>query len=155
MYNQPFLNPYQYQQHPNTSYQTTYPNNVLPPQQTLQANGKASVDAIRLSPNSSALIADTTAPIVWKCVSDSLGNVTSEPFDIIPHKSEQEKAEESMSATIADINQRLSDLEVRYEKYESNSKRNDRPNNAEFQATKTNDARNKKSPNHAQSDGSN
>ena len=152
-YNQPFFN--NYQVHPNTSYQTTYPTNVLPPQQILQANGKTSVDAIRLSPNSSVLIADTTAPIVWKCVSDSLGNVTADPFDIIPHKDEQEKEREDMSAMLADMNQRLSDLEVKYEKYESNSRRNDRPNNTEFQATKTNDARNKKSPNHAQSDGAN
>ena len=150
MYNQPFVNPYQ--QHPNTSYPTTYPNNVLPPQQILQANGKASVDAIRLSPNSSVLIADTTAPIVWKCMSDSLGNVTAEPFDIVPHKDEQEKEREDMSAMIADINQRLNNLEVKYEKYESNVKRNDRPDNTEFQATKANDARGKKSPNHVQSD---
>lgn len=45
-------------------------NYTLPPQQILQANGKASIDAIRMSPNSSVLIADTTEPIVWKCVSD-------------------------------------------------------------------------------------
>ena len=63
-----------------------YNYNVLPAQQILQANGKSSIDMIRLAPNSSVLIADTTAPIVWRCVSDSLGNVTSEPFDITPHK---------------------------------------------------------------------
>ena len=60
--------------------------NVLPPQQVLQANGKASVDAIRMSPNSSVLIMDNTAPIVWLCTSDGLGNVTSTPYDISPHK---------------------------------------------------------------------
>lgn len=60
--------------------------NVLPPQQVLQANGKASISALRMSPNSSALIMDTTAPMVWLCTSDSIGNVTSVPYDISPHK---------------------------------------------------------------------
>ena len=74
-----------------------YGYNVLPAQQILQANGKASIDMIRLAPNSSVLIADTTAPIVWKCVSDSLGNVTSEPFDITPHI---DKTKESLEQRI-------------------------------------------------------
>ena len=65
-------------------------NYTLPPQQILQANGKASIDAIRMAPNSSVLIADTTQPIVWKCVSDGLGNVTAEAFDITHHKTEEE-----------------------------------------------------------------
>ena len=60
--------------------------NALPPQQVLQANGKASIDALRMSPNSSALIMDSTAPMVWLCTSDSLGNVSSTPYDISPHK---------------------------------------------------------------------
>ena len=75
---QPYVQQYapQYQQQ----------SNVLPPQQVLQANGKASIDALRMSPNSSALIMDSTAPIVWLCTSDSLGNVSSTPYDISQHK---------------------------------------------------------------------
>ena len=75
--------------------------NVLPAQQIPQANGKASIDMIRLAPNSSILIADTTAPIVWRCTSDSLGNVTSEPFDITPHKDEAQVQQESLEQRIA------------------------------------------------------
>lgn len=66
-------------------YQGMQPN-ALPPQQVIQANGKASIDALRMAPNSSALIMDKTAPIVWLCTSDGLGNVTSLPYDIVPHK---------------------------------------------------------------------
>ena len=87
-----------------------YPYNVLPAQQIPQANGKASIDMIRLAPNSSVLIADTTAPIVWRCVSDSLGNVTAEPFDISPHKDEEQIIKES-------IEERLSRLENIYESF--------------------------------------
>lgn len=151
MYNYP--NPYQQFPMPtnNSSYQNTY-QNVLPPQQILQANGKTSIDAIRLSPNSSVLIADTTAPIVWRCMSDSLGNVTAEPFDIIPHKDAEQKEKEDMSALIADMNTRLSNLEVKYEKYESNANRNARPSSPEFQTTKASNAGHKKSAGNVKSD---
>ena len=97
-----YFNPYQ-------GYNQPYvpKPNVLPPQQILQANGKTSIDMLQMSPNSSVLIADTTAPMVWKCVSDGLGNVTSEAFDIVPHKDEATQEQETLAA----INTRLTRLE--------------------------------------------
>jgi hypothetical protein len=97
-----------------------YNYNVLPAQQIPQANGKASIDLIRLAPNSSVLVADTTAPIVWRCTSDSLGNVTSEPFDITPHKDEEQILKESLE-------QRIERLEKLYE--QSIITRDDKPTN--------------------------
>lgn len=102
-------------------------NYTLPPQQILQANGKASIDAIRMSPNSSVLIADTTEPIVWKCVSDGLGNVTAEAFDITHHKTDEEVEKENTNNLLTDISNRLERLENKYESfidrnYESTSK---------------------------------
>lgn len=90
-------------------------NYTLPPQQILQASGKASVDAIRMSPNSSVLIADSTEPIVWKCVSDSLGNVTSEAFDITHHKTDEELEKENTNNMLNEISERLKRLENNYE----------------------------------------
>ena len=90
-------------------------NYTLPPQQILQANGKTSIDAIRMSPNSSVLIADTTQPIVWKCVSDGLGNVTAEPYDITRHKTEEEVEKETTNNLLNDISERLKRLEFNYE----------------------------------------
>lgn len=75
----------QYSQQPMQQSQMTG-SNVLPPQQVLQANGRASINALRMSPNSSVLIMDSTAPMVWLCTSDGLGNVTPVPYDITPHK---------------------------------------------------------------------
>ena len=92
-------------------------NYTLPPQQILQANGKTSIDAIRMSPNSSVLIADTTGPIVWKCVSDGLGNVTKEAFDISHHKTEEETEKENLNSTLIEINERLKKLEADYESF--------------------------------------
>ena len=95
------------------NHQSYYPlqNNTIPYQQILQANGKASIDTLKLAPNSSVLIADSTAPIIWKCVSDSLGNVTSLPFDVTPHKDEEEIKRETMEQRITAIEQHLSKLE--------------------------------------------
>ena len=86
--------------------------NVLPAQQIPQANGKASIDMIRLAPNSSILIADTTAPIVWRCTSDSLGNVTSEAFDITPHKDEEQIKQESLEQRIARLEAIISEQSI-------------------------------------------
>ena len=72
-----------YYQNFNQSYQ---PNNYLPQQQIIQVNGKASVDTIQLAPNSSVLVMDTSAPIVWMCVSDGVGKVTATPYDITVHQ---------------------------------------------------------------------
>ena len=101
------FNPYNFQMN----------QNILPPQQILQANGKASIDALRMSPNSSVLIADQTAPIVWRCISDGLGNVSAEAFDITPHKDESQVERENMNSIIVDMNNRLKDLEAKYESF--------------------------------------
>lgn len=95
---------------------------ILPPQQILQANGKASIDMIRMSPNSSVLIADTTQPIVWKCISDGLGNVTAKPFDITPHKTEEEVEKETLTQVLSKISERLDKLEVNYESLTNRNK---------------------------------
>ena len=116
MYN-PYLqgSPY-YQPNPQNPYnQITQQQNVMPPTQILTANGKSSIDALKMSPNSSVLIADNTAPIIWKCVSDGLGNVTSESFDVFPHKDETKIQQENTLALIDDINTRLKRLEENYE----------------------------------------
>ena len=82
--------------------------NVLPPQQVLQANGKASIDALRMSPNSSVLIMDTTAPIVWLCTSDGLGNVTSMPYDIAQHV--EEPVDDPLEKRLAAIESQLKEI---------------------------------------------
>lgn len=106
MYQNPYM-PYQAPQ---------FQSQILPPQQILTANGKASVDALKMSPNSSALIADSTAPIIWKCVSDSLGNVTAEAWDITRHV-------DTPPVDMKSLEERISHLEkMMEEKHEPDSK---------------------------------
>ena len=124
--------------------------NILPPQQIPQAKGKASIDMIRMSPNSSILIADETAPIVWKCVSDSLGNVSAVAFDISPHKDEEETAKETLSVEVSNMEERIRRLEDAYESFIKRSKSFDE----EHKSDKTNVADAKRqSPGNKQNDG--
>ena len=97
-------NPYQTQFFQNTQ-------SILPQQQIMQSNGKPTFDTFRMSPNSSILIADTSAPIVWRCTSDGLGNVTSEAFDITPHKDASVLDVASITAILTEMNTRITKLE--------------------------------------------
>lgn len=97
----------------------------LPPQQILQSNGN--LESLRMSPNSSVLIADSMNPIVYKCVSDSLGNITTEAFDITPHKSEAEVEKENLLSTLTQINNRLQKLEADYESITSRNQYKQNP----------------------------
>ena len=105
-----------------TGYPNHYPPaayaNLLPQQQVIQVNGKASVDSIQLAPNSSVLLMDTSAPIVWVCVSDGLGKVTSTAYDIGEHK---QKEEAKLESRLARIEERISRMEERRD--ESNVKK--------------------------------
>ena len=112
MFPSPIYNPFApsapYYQQP--APQTMQGANTLPAQQVLQASGKASIDAIRMAPNSSALVMDTTAPLVWLCTSDSLGNVTSVSYDITPHKDAPPVDVAGLEARIAEIEKRMEEL---------------------------------------------
>ena len=110
MYNNPYYNPYNnpYMQRP-----------ALAQQQIIQVNGKASVDTIQLAPNSSVLLMDTSAPIVWMCVSDGVGKVTATPYDITVHQ-------EKPPVDISSVEQRLDNIEKNIKELES--KLNDKPN---------------------------
>lgn len=89
------------------------PNPVLPQQQIIQVSGKASVDTIQLAPNSSVLLMDTTAPIVWMCVSDGVGKVTSTPYDITVHKEKPPIDVDSIEQRISNIEKIISELEAK------------------------------------------
>ena len=101
MYNNPysgFQNPYTY------GFQTVPQQMPLQQEQVTQVNGKASVDQIQLAPNSSKLVMDSTAPIVWLCVSDGVGRVTATPYDISEHK-------DAPPIDVSNIEMRLANVE--------------------------------------------
>lgn len=107
-------------------------NNILPPQQVLQANGKASIDALRMAPNSSVLIMDSKEPIVWLCTTDGIGNVTSAPYDISPHKDPDPVDVNGLESRVASIENILTRLE---------EKLNGKPDDEPIKAANRNDGK--------------
>ena len=91
---------------------------ILPHCQILTASGQSSIDNLRMEPNSSVLIAHATEPIVWKCVSDSLGNVTSEIFDVTPHKEAPKVDMYGLEKRVATIEQILINMNQEEQKNE-------------------------------------
>ena len=102
-----------------------YYQNILPAQQVLQVNGKQSVDSIQMAPNSSVLVMDTTAPIVWLCVSDGVGRVTATPYDVTKHI--DAPAPDSVEARLNAIENALKRME---------DKLNGKPDDADIERSK-------------------
>lgn len=98
----PQYNPYAYQQ-----FQPQQP--VLPRSEVVRVNGKGGADAYQLAPNSSIILLDETAPIIWLKMTDGAGYPTLTPYDITPHK---EVAMQDMSVNVQSLEERIARLEV-------------------------------------------
>lgn len=58
----------------------------MPAQQIIRVNGQAGAQTLNLPPNSSALVLDETAPLVWLCKTDGAGYKSCTPFSIAEYK---------------------------------------------------------------------
>lgn len=76
-------------------------------QQVIRVNGKNGAEAYQLPPNSSILLLDETAPIVWLKMTDGAGYPTLTPYDIAPHQS----AEQLQQIDMKSLDERIKKLE--------------------------------------------
>lgn len=76
----------------------------LPRYEVIHVNGRGGVDAFQMGPNSSVILMDDTAPMIWLCRTDGAGYKTATAFDISVHQ-------DAPAVDLSDINQRLSRLE--------------------------------------------
>jgi len=132
MYNNPYyaaFNPYAMAQQHSTP--------VLQPQQIIQVSGKASVDTIQLAPNSSLLAMDTTAPIVWMCVSDGVGKVSATPYDIKVHEEKPPVDVESIEQRISNVEKIISELEEKVSAKSYVDSSNAKQNGTKYQPNQT------------------
>jgi len=81
-----------------------------PQMQVNKVHGEAGVDAFQIGPNSSVLLLDETAPIVWFVQTDSAGYKSKTPYDIAIHTQEP-PIEAKMDERFASIDRRLKSLE--------------------------------------------
>lgn len=91
------------------------PRPALPQQQVVTVSGVESISAIQMGPNSSMLVMDQTAPVVYLCQSDGVGKVTATAYDITPHKDAAKIQQESMDARIAALEAAVKRLEGNHE----------------------------------------
>lgn len=96
-----FQNPY----NPYNPYNNPYMPNRLPTYEVIKVNGKPGVDAFQMGPNSSVLLLDETANLVWLAQTDGAGYKTATPFVLSPY---QEKPPVDVNA----LSDRLSAMEA-------------------------------------------
>ena len=77
--------------------------------EVIQVNGENGARAFVMAPNSSALLMDTTAPIVWLCQSDGAGYHTQTPFSITPYQPEPPVDVRALQERIARLEARLNE----------------------------------------------
>lgn len=82
-----------------------------PHMEVIRVNGENGVDAFQMGPNSSVLLLDETAPIVWLAQTDGAGYKTKTPYDISPHAPEPSPEIKSMDERLASIDKRLQAIE--------------------------------------------
>ena len=98
----------QFQQQP--SYNSLLQqNNTAGKQEVVRVNGKNGAQAFQLPPNSSILLLDETAPIVWLKTTDGAGYPTITPYDINPHQTET--SQQKFDIDIKPLQERISKLE--------------------------------------------
>lgn len=105
-------NPYQYPnfQMPNFTMSQQPP---APQMEIVKVNGENGAQAFQMAPNSSAILLDTTNPIVWVVMTDGAGYKTVTPFDITPHKSDPVAKVSDLDTKFDELNSRLTRLEER------------------------------------------
>lgn len=87
MYGQyPYQNPYQ--QNPYLQQSAGFPN-IQQKYDVVKVNGRNGADAFQMAPNSSVLLLDESAPIVWLKTTDGAGYATTTPYSITPYQPEK------------------------------------------------------------------
>jgi len=105
------------------SYQNNFPTPSMgmqnayayPHYDIIKVNGEAGAKSFKMSPNSSVLLLDETAPIVWLVQTDGGGYSTASPFSITPYQPQQ-------PVDLNSLEERISRLEKNYESYTGNAK---------------------------------
>lgn len=79
-------------------------------QQVVRVNGKNGADTYQLPPNSSILLLDESAPIIWLKTTDGAGYATVAAYDIVPHQEEIPVDTKSLEIRISKLEEIINDL---------------------------------------------
>lgn len=118
----------------NNAFGGNQPYPFMQPQQILQIAGAASIKTLKMAPNSSLLAMDTTAPIVWMCISDGAGTVNATAWDITLHKDPPSPEEVAAEQRLANIENAIIQLQQIIGNL-SGGIQNEQPNVADAEST--------------------
>ena len=107
-----FQNPYNY---------NPYGFNRFPTYEVIKVNGKPGVDAFQMGPNSSVLLLDETANLVWLAQTDGAGYKTATPFTITPFVEKPPVDMNALTEKIDSIEAELKELREMYAKSDTSS----------------------------------
>lgn len=107
-----FQNPYNY---------NPYSFNRFPTYEVIKVNGKPGVDAFQMGPNSSILLLDETANLVWLAQTDGAGYKTATPFTITPFVEKPPVDVNALTEKIDGIEAELKELREMYAKSDTSS----------------------------------
>lgn len=82
-----------------------------PHMEVIRVNGANGVDVFQMGPNSSVLLLDETAPIVWFVQTDGAGYKTKTPYNITLHTPEPSPEIKNMDERLDMIDKRLQAIE--------------------------------------------
>lgn len=101
----------QFQQYPQMPQYNQFPQMRQYPttqrQEVTRVNGKGGADAYQLMPNSSALLLDETAPIVWLVTTDGAGFKTTQPYEIKPYTPQTPVDQSNLEARIKKLEETI------------------------------------------------
>ena len=80
-----------------------------PQMQVTRVNGEGGANAFAMGPNSSALLLDGSGTMIWAVTTDGAGYKTVVPYDIIPHKSQEEKTYTTLESRIKRLEDMIND----------------------------------------------
>jgi hypothetical protein len=78
-------------------------------QEVIRVNGEGGANAYQLMPNSSALLLDETAPIVWLVTTDGAGYKSVQPYEIKPYQQKTPVDTNSLEKRIARLEAIIND----------------------------------------------
>ena len=80
-----------------------------PQMQVTRVNGEGGANAFSIGPNSSALLLDTSGTMIWAVTTDGAGYKTVVPYDIAPHKTQEEKTYTTLESRIKRLEDMIND----------------------------------------------
>ena len=88
-----------------------YSMNNAPRYEIIRVNGEAGAKNFRMGPNSTALLLDNTASIIWYAQTDGTGYLTVAPFDITPHQVPKPVDMNDLSARVTKLEEIIANVQ--------------------------------------------